>query len=86
MTKHFKPFVLSDIAPSIMMADAIRWERESVQQAPQQSLVVVEKIAEAQRLRAEERRELVGRVLHAVMTWLPSWRGRPAVAKLRTTR
>lgn len=63
-----RPYFIADIEPTIAVAEAQRWERESI--APRETLVVAQKMEEARVMRAAYQYELIRRCVLAVTAWV----------------
>ena len=82
-----RPYFLADIEPTIAVTEAARWERDKDQDLhPRPDLVVVNRMAEARRLRSAYQRELIGRLAEMIGAWLFSPRAADAAAKVPCAR
>ncbi len=79
--RHHKPFVLTDVDPSIAMADAIRWEREKAVEQQPKRLFAHDLMKQARVERSAYQAELILRFAAFVASSFVS--PHHAVAKLR---
>jgi hypothetical protein len=81
-----RPYFLADIEPTVAVAEAARWERETPVPAPTQKATSHDLMQQARLMRSAYQRELILRFADMIGAWFFSSRSPNATAKVRSDR
>ena len=65
-----RPYCLADIEPTIAIAEAARWERETAVATPTAKPMSYDLMRQARIMRSEYQRELLRRFAALILSWL----------------